>query len=50
MAFKMAFFIFWSDIYNVGLALFLPWPPLYRTPGLNISSPVWGWLIAGFLA
>lgn len=43
-------FIHWSGVYNAGLALLLLCPPAYRALGLNICSPVWGWLIAGFLA
>jgi hypothetical protein len=50
MPFTMSRFVFWSGVYNAGLALFLLFPPLYRALGLNICSPVWGWLIAGFLA
>ena len=46
----MTRFIFWTGVYNAGLALFLVFPPAYRAIGLNICSPVWGWLIAGFLA
>jgi hypothetical protein len=42
-------FVFWSGVYNAGLALFLLFPPLYRTFGLNIPAPLWGWLLAGFL-
>jgi len=50
MPFKMTSFIFWSGVYNAGLALFLLFPPLYQWLGLNICDPVWGWLVAGFLA
>jgi hypothetical protein len=50
MSFKMSRFIFWTGIYNSGLALFLTFPQFYRALGVNICSPVWGWLIAGFLA
>jgi len=49
MPFKMTPFIFWSGVYNAGLAIFLLFPPLYRELGMNICDPVWGWLIAGFL-
>ena len=49
MPFKMKPFIFWSGIYNVGLALTLLFPPIYRALGLNIPAPLWGWLLAGFL-
>jgi hypothetical protein len=49
MPFKMTSFVFWSGVYNAGLALFLLFPPLYRALGLNIPAPLWGWLIAGFL-
>jgi len=50
MSFSMNCFVFWSGVYNAGLAFILLFPPLYRGIGLNICSPVWGWLIAGFLA
>ncbi len=50
MPFTMKNFVFWTGVYNAGLALFLLFPPLYRSIGLNICDPVWGWLIAGFLA
>jgi hypothetical protein len=50
MSFAMNRFVFWSSVYNAGLAIFLLFPPLYRGISLNICSPVWGWLIAGFLA
>jgi hypothetical protein len=50
MPFKMSTFVFWSGVYNAVLASFLTFPPLYRAIGLNICSPVWGWLVAGFLA
>jgi hypothetical protein len=46
----MSQFVFWSGAYNAGLASFLLFPPLYRALGLNICAPVWGWIIAGFLA
>jgi len=46
----MSQFVFWSGVYNAGLAGILLCPPVYRALGLNICSPVWGWLIAGFLA
>ena len=49
MPFKMTPFIFWSGVYNAGLAVFLLYPPLYGAVGLIICDPVWGWLIAGFL-
>ena len=35
--------------FNAALACFLLFPPLYRAVGLNVCSPVWAWLIAGFL-
>ena len=50
MPFKMSPFVFWSGIYNAGLALFLLFPPLYRSLGLNFPAPFWGWLVGGFLA
>ena len=50
MPFKMKKFIFWSGIYNIGLALTLICPVFYRLLGLNIPSLFWGWLLAGFLA
>ncbi len=49
MPFSMRPFVYWSGVYNAGLALFLLFPPLYQGLGLNICSPVWGWLVAGFL-
>jgi hypothetical protein len=49
MPFKMSSFVFWSGVYNAALAFFLLFPPLYRAVGLNVCSPVWAWLIAGFL-
>jgi len=50
MPFKMTTFVYWSGVYNAGLAAFLLFPQLYRGVGLNICDPVWGWLIAGFAA
>ena len=50
MPFAMQPFVFWSGVYNAGLAVFLLFPALYGGIGLNICDPVWGWLIAGFLA
>jgi hypothetical protein len=50
MPFAMKNFVFWSGVYNAGLAVFLLCPPLYRGVGMNICDPVWGWLIAGFLS
>lgn len=41
MPFKMSPFVFWSRVYNSGLALLLLFPPLYRALGLN-SGPVLG--------
>lgn len=49
MPFSMRTFVFWTGVYNTGLALVLLCPPVYRALGLNICAPVWGWLIAGFL-
>ncbi len=49
MPFPMKNFIFWSGVYNGGLAIFLLFPSLYRGVGMNICDPAWGWLIAGFL-
>jgi len=49
MTVSMRQFVFWSGVYNAGLALFLLFPPLYLTLGLNIPAPLWGWLLAGFL-
>jgi hypothetical protein len=48
MRFKMSLFVFWSGVYNSGLAFFLVFPSLYRALGLSICTPVLGWLIAGF--
>lgn len=50
MPFKMTTFIFWSGVYNAGLALTLMFPPVYRALGLNIPTPFWGWLVGSFLA
>jgi hypothetical protein len=50
MPIKMQKFIFWSGVYNAGLALTLTCPPLYRSVGLNVPAPLWGWLVGGFLA
>lgn len=49
MPVSMRQFVFWSGVYNAGLAVFLLFPPLYRALGLNIPAPLWGWLLAGFL-
>lgn len=46
----MTTFIFWSGVYNGGLALTLMFPPVYRVLGLNIPTPFWGWLVGSFLA
>ena len=46
----MTTFVFWSGVYNAVLAFFLLFPPLYRALGLNVPAPLWGWLVAGFLA
>jgi hypothetical protein len=43
-------FIFWSGVYNAVLALTLTFPPVYQWLSLNVPAPLWGWLIAGFLA
>ena len=37
-----------SGIWNIGLAALLIYPPLYRL-GLNLTQPLWGWLLSGFL-
>ena len=50
MRFNISTFVYWSGVYNAGLALLLTFPPLYRALGVNICSPIWGWLVAGFLA
>ena len=50
MPFKMSSFVFWTGAYNAALAFLLLFPPLYRALGLNVCTPVWSWLIAGFLA
>jgi hypothetical protein len=38
-----------SGFWNLALAGSLIYPPLYRSLGLNLTQPVWGWLIAGML-
>ena len=43
-------FVFWTGVYNLGLALVLAVPAAYRALGLNIPAPFWGWLVGGFLA
>jgi hypothetical protein len=50
MDFKIKNFVFWTGVYNAGLALTLTCPPVYRWLGLNVPAPLWGWLVAGFLA
>ncbi|MFI3188434.1 hypothetical protein BCS42_04800 [Crenothrix sp. D3] len=50
MPFSMKNFVFWSGVYNASLALTLTCPPVYRLLGLNVPTPLWGWLVAGFLA
>ncbi|MGZ8214217.1 MAG: hypothetical protein ACXWTP_06930 [Methylosarcina sp.] len=50
MTFKMVTFVHWTGIYNGALAGTLLFPPIYRALGLNIPAPLWGWLVAGFLA
>jgi hypothetical protein len=50
MPFKMQNFTFWTGVYNAGLALTLTCPAFYLRLGLNIPTPFWGWLLAGFLA
>jgi hypothetical protein len=49
MPFKIKSFVFWTGVYNAGLALTLTCPAAYRWLGLNIPTPFWGWLFAGFL-
>ena len=46
----MTRFVFWSGVYNVGLALIVTFPPIYRALGLNVPTPLGGWLLGGFLA
>ncbi len=43
-------FIFFTGCYNGFLSLFLLYPTLYRAFGLNVSQPVWGWVLSAFLA
>jgi hypothetical protein len=50
MPFKMQKFTFWTGVYNAGLAVTLTCPSFYHLLGLNIPTPFWGWLLAGFLA
>ena len=49
MPFSMRAFVFWSGVYNAGLATLLLFPPVYGAINLYFCSPIWGWLIAGFL-
>ena len=42
MPFKMTNFIFWSGVYNAGLALMLTCPPFYRCAGLEHSCTFMG--------
>jgi hypothetical protein len=37
-----------SGFWNMGLAITLFYPPLYLAMGLNLTQPVWGWMLAGF--
>ena len=41
--------IIYSGYWNIGIAALLLFPPLYHALGMNLSQPMWGWLIAGFL-
>ncbi|BCG63055.1 MAG: hypothetical protein methR_P0744 [Methyloprofundus sp.] len=41
--------IIYSGYWNIGLAATLICPAFYHALGMNISQPVWGWVIAGFL-
>ena len=43
---RITAFVFWSGVYNAGLALLLLFPSAHRSLGLNICDPLWGWLIA----
>lgn len=47
---NMSKFVYWTGVYNAGLAATLMLPPVYQALGLNIPAPLWGWLLAGFLA
>ncbi len=38
-----------SGYWNIGIAAFLLCPAFYKSFGLNLQQPLWGWLIAGFL-
>ncbi len=42
-------FVFWSGLYNLVLAAGMAVPAVTRLLGINISDPVLGQLIAGFL-
>jgi hypothetical protein len=46
----MSRFVFWSGVYNIGLALTLSCPPIYRALGLNLPTPLVGLMLGGFLA
>ena len=41
--------IIYSGFWNIGLAAFMLYPPFYHALGMNLTQPLWGWLIAGFL-
>ena len=41
--------IIYSGYWNIGLAATLICPAFYLALGLNITQPVWGWVISGFL-
>ena len=40
--------VIFSGIWNLVLAGLFLYPPLYRL-GLNLTQPLWGWLLSGFL-
>lgn len=46
----MARFVFWTGVYNIGLALILALPPINRAFGLHLPTPLVGWMLGGFLA
>ena len=34
--------IIYSGIWNIGIAAFMLYPPLYHSLGMNLTQPLWG--------